>query len=72
VPADGKYGGPPSLLIAVPTGEGVQLYAQPRADSAPVGRLTGGLTLTIQAEDPGGQWVQVCCIAGKAAWVKVR
>jgi hypothetical protein len=72
-PADGKYnGGLLPKLITLGAGGGLQLYAQPRADAALLGRLPAGRSVTIQAEDPGGSWIQVCCIAGKPAWVQIR
>ena len=72
-PADGKYnGGLLPKLITLGAGGGVQLYAQPRTDAAILGRLPAGRSVTIQAEDPGGSWIQVCCIAGKPAWVQIR
>jgi hypothetical protein len=72
-PADGKYnGGLLPKLITLGAGGGLQLYAQPRADAALMGRLPAGRSVTIQAEDPGGSWIQVCCIAGKPAWVQIR
>jgi hypothetical protein len=71
--ADGKYdGGLLPKLIMLGAGSGLQLYAQPRTDSAPVGRLSVGRSVTIQAEDAGGNWLQVCCILGKSGWVKIR
>jgi hypothetical protein len=72
-PADGKYdGGRKPILMAVAADGGIQLYALPRADAAPVGRLPAGRSVTIQAEDAEGRWVQVCCFAGKPAWVQIR
>ncbi len=70
---DGKHdnGMLPRLLTVSATGE-LQLYAQPRTDAAPVGRVPAGRSLTIMAEDPTGGWVQVCCIAGNSGWLKVR
>jgi hypothetical protein len=71
-PADGKYdGGLKPRLLTLDGDEGVQLYALPRTDAAPLGRLPAGRAVTIQAEDPRG-WVKICCVAGKAAWVKIR
>lgn len=70
-PADGQYdGGLAPVLIAAPAG-GLQLYALPRGDAAPVGRLPAGHSATIQARVADGNWVQVCCVAGKAAWVQI-
>jgi hypothetical protein len=67
--ADGKYdGGLLPRLVTLPA-DGLQLYAQPRLDAAPVGRVSAGRSLTIQAEDPSGAWLQVCCVAGKPGWV---
>jgi hypothetical protein len=72
-PADGKYdGGRKPFLLAVAADDGLQLYALPRADAAPVGRLPAGDSVTIQAEDAGGNWVQICCVAGRPAWVQIR
>ena len=70
---DGKHdnGMLPRLLTVAATGE-LQLYAQPRTDAAPVGRVPAGRSLTITAEDPTGAWVQVCCVAGNSGWLKVR
>jgi hypothetical protein len=31
-----------------------------------------GHSLAIQAEDSGGAWLQVCCVAGKSGWLKIR
>lgn len=71
--ADGKYdGGVLPKLVTLSAGSELQIYAQPRTDSAPVGRVPVGHTLVIQAEDPGGTWVQVCCIAGKSGWLQIR
>jgi len=71
--ADGRYdGGLLPRLVTIGTGSELQLYAQPRTDSAPVGRLSAGRSVTIQAEDAGGNWLQVCCILGKSGWVKMR
>ncbi len=68
--ADGKYdGGMLPRLVTLPAAGGLQLYAQPRLDSAPVGRAPARGSLTIQAEDPSGAWLQVCCVAGKPGWV---
>jgi hypothetical protein len=70
--ADGQYdGGQAPVLVAVEGERGLQLYAQPRADAAPIGRLPAGQSLTIQAQAPDGRWVQVCCVAGRAAWVQI-
>jgi hypothetical protein len=71
--ADGKYdGGLLPRLITLAAESGLQLYAQPRTDAALLGRLPAGRSVTIQAEDPGGGWMQICCIAGKPAWVQIR
>lgn len=71
--ADGKYdGGVLPKLITLSAGGELQAYAQPRTDSAPVGRVPVGRSLVIQAEEPGGTWVQVCCIAGKPGWLQIR
>jgi len=68
--ADGKYdGGILPRLVTLPAAGGLQLYAQPRLDSAPVGRAPARGSLTIQAEDPSGAWLKVCCVAGKPGWV---
>ena len=73
---DGKYDGKydngmlPRLLIMAATGE-LQLYAQPRTDAAPVGRVPIGRSLTILTEDPGGAWVQVCGVAGNSGWLQL-
>jgi hypothetical protein len=70
--ADGKYdGGLLPKLVTLPAG-GLQLYAQPRADSTLLGRVPAGRALTIQAEDPSGAWLQVCCVAGKQGWVMLH
>jgi hypothetical protein len=71
--ADGKYdGGLLPRLVTIGVASGLQLYAQPRTDAAPAGLLPAGRSVTIQAEDPSGSWVQICCIAGKSAWVQIR
>jgi hypothetical protein len=68
--ADGKYdGGLLPRLVTLAAADGLQLYAQPRLDSAPLGRVPAGRSLTIQAEDPTGAWLKVCCVAGKPGWV---
>jgi hypothetical protein len=60
------------LLITVDAGSGLQLYAQPRSDAAPVGRLPAGRIVAIEAEDKAGGWVRICCVADRSAWVKVQ
>lgn len=72
-PADGKYGGGLlPRLVTIGVESGLQLYAQPRTDAPPLGLLPAGLSVTIQAEDPSGGWVQICCVAGKPAWLQIR
>lgn len=72
-PADGRYdGGQTPMLLTVADDVGTQLYAQPRLDSAPVGRLSAGQAVLIKAQDPTGRWLQVCCIAKQSGWVKVK
>ncbi len=71
--ADGKYdGGLLPRLVTVAAGGELQLYAHPRTDSAPAGRVGVGHALTVQAEAPDGAWLQVCCVAGKVGWLKIR
>jgi hypothetical protein len=71
--ADGKYdGGLLPRLVTIGVESGLQLYAQPRTDAAPAGLLPAGRSVTIHAEDPSGSWVQICCVAGKSAWVQIR
>jgi hypothetical protein len=71
--ADGlSLGSGRRLLITVDAENGLQLYAQPRSDAAPVGRLPAGRTVTIEAEDKAGDWIQICCVADRSAWVKVK
>ncbi len=68
--ADGKYdGGLLPRLVTLAAADGLQLYAQPRTDSAPLGRVFAGHSLTIEAEDPSGTWLKVCCVAGKPGWL---
>ncbi len=70
--ADGQHGGKLPRLVTLSAAGDLQLYAQPRTDAAPVGRVPVGHTLAILAEEPAGVWVQVCCVAGKSGWLKIR
>jgi hypothetical protein len=68
----GALGKGARLLMTVDAGSGLQLYAQPRSDAAPVGRLPAGRTVVIRAEDAESGWVEICCVADRSAWVKVK
>ncbi len=70
--ADGQAGRMLPRLVTLSAAGDLQLYAQPRTDAAPVGRVPVGHALTILSEDSAGTWVQVCCVAGKSGWLKLR
>ena len=70
--ADGPHGGKLPRLVTLSAAGDLLLYAQPHTDAAPVGRVPVGHALAILSEDSTGTWVQVCCVAGKSGWLKIR
>ena len=55
-----------------PTGDPVTIYAGPHAAHQVVGTVPSGVTFTVDARDPSGDWVRVIGLSGGlSGWVEV-
>jgi hypothetical protein len=69
---DGTHDDEPApLLVVVEATEGLQFYAAPQSSAPQLGKIMAGRSMQIEEQDPTGEWYRVCCVSGKAGWVRV-
>ncbi len=47
-------------------------YNGPGEEFVPVGVLTAGDQVVVEERSPDGQWLHVCCFAGRPGWIALK
>ncbi len=47
-------------------------YNGPGEEFVPIGMLTAGEQVVVEERSPDGQWLHVCCFAGRPGWIALK